>query len=74
MEMATDIDPKRVEKLRDQLSKEPEFAAIVNELWWLSVRERCEELPPDQRHQAEDHLDALILLLRNADDGEGGAV
>jgi hypothetical protein len=68
MAMPTDIDPKRVEKLREQLAGEPEFAAVINALWYQSIDERIAELPPDQRHQAWDHWEAVIDLLRGEDD------
>lgn len=71
MEMATDADPKRVAHLRERIATEPEFVAAINELWWQSVRERCEELRNgDLRHQAIDALDLVIDLLRSDDQGD----
>ena len=56
--------PERIAKLRHDLLETPDLAEALNELWWSEVAARVSELPPDQRTQAEDHLGALIELLR----------
>lgn len=58
----------RVENLRARLDKEPEFAAVINELWWRSVRENVEALADDLRTQGESALETLLTLLSDEEE------
>jgi len=57
----------QIDGLRDRLERNPSYAELVNAVWWDAVAERVAELPDDLQTQAEDHLEALLMLLRGDD-------
>ncbi|MHB8689011.1 MAG: hypothetical protein ACYDB4_17755 [Candidatus Dormibacteraceae bacterium] len=61
--------PEQIARARTALLEgKPEIAEALNELFWQEVAARVAELPHDLRTQAENHLEMLVMLLRDDDE------